>query len=74
MVLETAAFRVPADYAIALDTIPCGDTPDVNTEVELPIRLNQGPGLSVADGVGIRFFSFIHPKQFVVLLKKKQIN
>lgn len=58
---ETAAFRVPADYAIALDTIPCGDTPDVNTEVELPIRLNQGPGLSVADGVGIRFFSFIHP-------------
>ncbi|MGM0123079.1 hypothetical protein IGI37_000445 [Enterococcus sp. AZ194] len=58
---ETAVFRVPADYAIALDTIPCGDTPEVDTEVELPIRLNQGPGLPIADGVGNRFFSFIHP-------------
>ncbi|MGX7265021.1 M42 family metallopeptidase [Enterococcus crotali] len=58
---ETAVYRVPADYAIALDTIPCGDTPEVNTEIELPIRLNQGPGLPVADGVGDRFFSFIHP-------------
>lgn len=58
---ETVSYRVKADYVINLDTIPCGDTPDVNTDIELPIRLNNGPGLPVADGVQIRFFSFIHP-------------
>ncbi|EOL45485.1 hypothetical protein RV11_GL000080 [Enterococcus phoeniculicola] len=69
---ETAVFRVPADYAIALDTIPCGDTPEVDTEVELPIRLNHGPGLPIADGVGIRFFSFIHPAVRRVIEEKAE--
>lgn len=51
----------PTDYAIAIDTIPAGDTPDVATERELPIWIGKGPGLPIADGVGYVFFSMIHP-------------
>ena len=58
---QTVTFDVPADYAIAIDTIPCGDTPDVDTEIELPVRLNSGPVLPMADDVSYGFCSFIYP-------------
>jgi endoglucanase len=58
---RNAAYGLDIDYAIALDTIPAGDTPDINTATELPIYLGKGPGLPVADGVGATFFQFIHP-------------
>ncbi len=53
--------RYTPDYAIVLDTIPAGDTPDVNTDRDLPVRLGQGPGLPLADAVMPIFFSMIHP-------------
>lgn len=49
------------DYAVAIDTIPAGDTPDVNTAKELPVCLGKGPGLPVASGVGYTFASIAHP-------------
>jgi len=58
---RNAAHGLNIDYALALDTIPAGDTPDINTVSQLPIYLGKGPGLPVADGVGATFFQFIHP-------------
>lgn len=49
------------DYAIVLDTIPAGDTPDVNAARDLPIYLGKGPGLPLAAGVGYTFASIFHP-------------
>ncbi len=48
---------IDPDYAIALDTIPSGDTPDIDTVRDLPIRLGDGPVLVVGDGLrnGILF-------------------
>ena len=37
-----AAHRVAPDLAIALDTVPAGDTPDINTNKELPIHIGRG--------------------------------
>lgn len=51
------------DYAVVIDTIPAGDTPDVNSERELPIYLGKGPACPVADGVLIGLlYTFAHPK------------
>lgn len=51
------------DYAIVIDTIPAGDTPDVNTIRDLPVYLGKGPACPVADGImyGI-LFAIAHPK------------
>lgn len=58
-----AGNSIEPDYAIVLDTIPAGDTPDVNTERDLPVYLGRGPACPVADGIlmGI-LFTFAHPK------------
>ncbi|MGI6343848.1 MAG: M42 family metallopeptidase [Bacillota bacterium] len=45
-----AAHRVNPDLAIALDTVPAGDTPDINTSRELPIVLGRGPAIQVLSG------------------------
>jgi len=58
---QTVGHLLQPDYAIALDTIPAGDTPDINTTRQLPIFLGKGPGFPVADNVGYLFFSFVHP-------------
>jgi len=49
-----ATFKLNPDYAIALDTIPSGDTPDINTLKELPIRIGQGPVFPLLAGGGAR--------------------
>ncbi|CAM3595454.1 M42 family metallopeptidase [Erysipelothrix urinaevulpis] len=55
--------NVDPDYAIVIDTIPSGDTPDINTEQDLPIRLGDGPVLVVGDGIMIGLlFSFSSQK------------
>ena len=52
-----AAHRVNPDLAIALDTMPAGDTPDVSFTKELPVGIGRGPAfqfLSVSSsGKGI---------------------
>jgi endoglucanase len=51
---EVAAYQVQPDYALAIDTIPVGDTPDVNPTKELPLALGRGPALILAAGSGPR--------------------
>lgn len=51
---KIAAHRLNPELAIALDTIPAGDTPETNTPVELPIYLGQGPVIPVISGGGVR--------------------
>ncbi|MGX7419122.1 M42 family metallopeptidase [Carnobacterium gallinarum] len=71
----TAGHAHPTDYALVLDTIPAGDTPEINTEKELPIRLGQGPGFPIADGAHPVFFSFVHPAvRRLVEAQAKKIN
>lgn len=65
----TIAGMVPAynyidpDYAIVLDTVPCGDVPDIVTEDELPVYLGKGPVMIVSQGdpTVVRYCS-INPK------------
>jgi putative aminopeptidase FrvX len=45
-----AAHRLNPDLAIALDTVPAGDTPDINTNKELPILIGHGPAIQVLSG------------------------
>lgn len=74
---RNALHGLDVDYAIALDTIPAGDTPDINTVSQLPIYLGKGPGMPVADGVGYTFFQFIHPKVREIIertAKESKIN
>jgi endoglucanase len=44
---RVAAFRVEPDLAIALDTMPCGDTPDVSFYRDLPVAIGDGPVIQV---------------------------
>lgn len=44
---QVAAFNLKPDYAIALDTVPAGDTPDVNFNKELPVAIGKGPLLQL---------------------------
>lgn len=71
----TAANLIEPDYAIVLDTIPSGDTPDINTEKVLPVYLGKGPACPIADGVGFGIFSFIHPKvREIIEEQSKKVN
>lgn len=55
--------KVAPDYAIALDTIPSGDTPDVSYDRQLPVRLAGGPAVALLDGYDSAFISnVVHPK------------
>jgi endoglucanase len=49
-----AAFGVGPDLAVALDTMPAGDTPDVSFHRELPVSIGRGPVLQLASGAGGR--------------------
>lgn len=44
------AQEVNPDYSIVIDTIPAGDTPDIDTEKELPVYLGKGPACPLSDG------------------------
>jgi len=41
---------IEPDYIIAIDTVPCGDVPDIDTSAELPIFLGGGPVVIVSQG------------------------
>lgn len=49
-----AAYSVNPTMAIALDTMPCGDTPDVDFHRELPVGIGRGPAFQVMSGGGAR--------------------
>ena len=49
---QVAAFHVNPDYAIALDTMPAGDTPDVRTAIDHPVYVGRGPVFTLATGTG----------------------
>ncbi|HHY17001.1 MAG TPA: M42 family metallopeptidase [Firmicutes bacterium] len=49
-----SAFAVNPDMALALDTIPSGDTPDVSFQKELPVAIGKGPVFQVMSGSGVR--------------------
>lgn len=46
---QVAAAVVRPDYAVAVDTMPSGDTPDVPAQ-EVPVRIGGGPALILASG------------------------
>lgn len=56
---------VDPDYAIIIDTIPSGDTPDIDTTKDLPIRLGDGPVLVVGDGIMIGLLFSFSSKQVI---------
>lgn len=51
-----AGFRVRPDLGLALDTMPSGDTPDMNEFTQLGTRLGAGPCIQVLAGAGGRGF------------------
>jgi endoglucanase len=54
--------RVRPDYAIVIDTVPCGDVPDLDTENELPIYMGKGPALVITQGdPTVVRFNTVHP-------------
>ena len=44
---HVVADNIKPDYAIALDTVPSGDTPDVNFIKEFPVAIGKGPLLQL---------------------------
>jgi len=44
---HVAANNIKPDFAIALDTVPSGDTPDVNFIREFPVAIGKGPLLQL---------------------------
>lgn len=73
---RNALHGLDVDYALALDTVPAGDTPDINTANQLPIWLGKGPGLVVADSAVV-YFQYVHPKVREIIEKtaaKNNIN
>ncbi len=63
--------QIEPDYGIVIDTIPSGDTPDVDSDRDLPIFLGKGPACVMADGIrSAMMFTFAHPA--VVRIIKEQ--
>ncbi|WP_104992479.1 M42 family metallopeptidase [Deinococcus sp. NW-56] len=57
---KLAAERFRPDLALALDTMPTGDTPDMSEHRDLNVRLGAGPALQVMAGPGGRA-NLLHP-------------
>lgn len=57
---EVAAERWRPDLAIALDTMPTGDTPDMSYQKDLNVGLGRGPAIQVMSGAGGRG-NLLHP-------------
>jgi putative aminopeptidase FrvX len=49
------------DYAIVVDTLPTGDTPDVDFYRELAIRLGDGPVIPLVSGAAFGNGNILHP-------------
>ena len=44
---HVAAYNIKPDFAIALDTVPSGDTPDISFIKEFPVAIGKGPLLQL---------------------------
>jgi len=44
---QVVSYNIKPDFAIALDTVPSGDTPDVNFIKEFPVAIGKGPLLQL---------------------------
>ncbi|MGD8546298.1 MAG: M42 family metallopeptidase [Candidatus Bathyarchaeota archaeon] len=64
----TAAFGIHPDVGIAIDVTVAGDVPEVK-EVEAPIKMGEGPSLTVADRGLIT-----HPKILKMLIEAAEEN
>jgi len=70
---KLAAERFRPDLALALDTMPTGDTPDMSEHRDLNVRLGAGPALQVMAGPGGRA-NLLHPgvRDFLVAVAADQ--
>ena len=59
------------DKMIAVDTVPCADTPGMNWKRDLPVQLGHGVVCSMSEGMGP--MNFIHPdmEEKIFVLKDK---
>jgi len=56
-----AAHRLEPDYAIAIDGLSAGDTPDSSTTRDLPVVMGRGPVVLLAASTNIFRGSIAHP-------------
>lgn len=56
-----AAYRLRPDYAIAIDGLSAGDTPDCSVTQDIPLRMGQGPVVLLAASTGSFRGSIAHP-------------
>jgi endoglucanase len=56
-----AAYRLQPDYAIAIDGLSAGDTPDCSVTQDIPLRMGQGPVVLLAASTGAFRGSIAHP-------------
>jgi putative aminopeptidase len=47
-----SAFRLAPDYAIAIDGVPAGDTPDLSATKDIPVAMGKGPVILLATSTG----------------------
>lgn len=47
-----AAHRIRPDYAVAIDGVPAGDTPDLSTTTDIPVTMGQGAVMLLATSTG----------------------
>src|SRR5204863_7888906 len=56
-----AAYRIQPDYAIAIDGLSAGDTPDSSPTQDISVRMGQGPVVLPAASTGAFRGSIAHP-------------
>ena len=64
-----AAYRIEPDYAIAIDGLSSGDTPDSSTTQDVALKMGQGPVVLLAASTGAFRGSIAHPAMKRYLLQ-----
>jgi len=70
---QVAAYNINPDCAVVVDTIPAGDTPDIDTKKELPIWLGKGPAFTLMGG-NIHEGYIAHPQLKDLFIKTSKKN
>jgi endoglucanase len=70
---KTAAYSINPDYAIVLDTVPSGDTPETNTRKELNIKIGSGPMVPLYSQHAT-YGNLIHPVMKKILLETAEAH